>query len=87
MAVTWTYLPPICEITSAYSFSAPTATTVPEVAFEVSPAELAEHAEQIRLPARAIPARAAARRAGMSFLLRTRASREKAIRAATVAYC
>ena len=44
MAVTRTYLPPICEITFAYSFSAPTATTTPVVAVAVSLAPLAEQA-------------------------------------------
>ena len=29
MALTWTYLPPTCAMTSAYSFSAPTATILP----------------------------------------------------------
>ena len=29
MALTWTYLPPTCARTSAYSFSAPTATILP----------------------------------------------------------
>src|SRR5271157_4936721 len=29
MALTWTYLPPTCWMTSAYSFSAPTATILP----------------------------------------------------------
>src|SRR5271165_4387626 len=29
MALTWTYLPPTCDRTSAYSFSAPTATILP----------------------------------------------------------
>jgi len=40
IALTSTYLPPICEMTFAYSFSAPTAETTPEV----FPAELAEQA-------------------------------------------
>src|SRR5215469_1267957 len=39
MAVTWTYLPPICWITFAYSFSAPTAWML---AVPVLPAAVAE---------------------------------------------
>src|ERR1700733_4065161 len=61
-AVTRTYFPPIWEITSAYSFSAPTATTVPVVAVAVLVAELAEQAAASSLAAAATAGSAAARR-------------------------
>src|SRR6516225_3931428 len=41
MALAWTYLPPTCWITSAYSFSAPTATIFPD---ELAPLALPEQA-------------------------------------------
>src|SRR6516164_9374661 len=41
MALAWTYWPPICWITSAYSFSAPTATIFPD---ELAPLALPEQA-------------------------------------------
>ena len=56
MAVTWTYFPPTCWMTFAYSFSAPTANTRPPG----SPSPNAKDAEQ-PLTSSARPAAAAAR--------------------------
>ena len=80
MAVTRTYLPPICEITFAYSFSAPTATTVPVFAVAVLVAELAEQAAASRLAAAVARAAVATRRRVMTLhecsgQLRTRSGR------------
>ena len=54
MALAWTYFPPTCAMTSAYWFSAPTATIVPSV-------EVISSAKEDEQPAasRAAPARAA----------------------------
>ena len=68
-AVTRTYRPPICEITFAYSFSAPTATTVPVVAVAVLVAELAEQAAASRLRAPIAAAAVVARRRDMVLQL------------------
>src|ERR1700729_409828 len=69
MAVTRTYLPPICEITFAYSFSAPTAVTAPVVAVAVSLAPLEEQAAA--RPVTAVRAMAMSiRRPGMRRLLK-----------------
>jgi hypothetical protein len=51
IALTVTYFPPICEMTFAYSFSAPTARMTPGLV----PAELAEQAVASR-PAAALKA-------------------------------
>src|SRR5690349_25022917 len=67
MAVTRTYLPPIWEITFAYWFSAPTATTVPVLAVAVLVAELAEQAAASRLTAAVAAAAASARRGDMTL--------------------
>src|ERR1700728_3813563 len=67
MAVTRTYLPPTCDITLAYSFSAPTATTTPDLAVAVAGRRPAEQAAS-RVPATARVRAAAIRRTGMRRL-------------------
>jgi hypothetical protein len=75
-AVTRTYFPPICAMTLAYSFSAPTATTVPVLAEAVLVAELAVQAAVSRLTAAAAAtsAAAAAARRGAARVCRAAAA-------------
>ena len=56
MALAWTYFPPTCAMTSAYSFSAPTAMIVPLAAVVSSAREDEQPAASRAAPARAASA-------------------------------
>src|SRR6516165_12586121 len=56
MALAWTYFPPTCWMTSAYSFSAPTATILPSAVVVSSAKEDEQPAASRAAPARAASA-------------------------------
>ena len=59
MALAWTYFPPTCAMTSAYSLSAPTAMMVPFAGAVPSAREDEQPAASRAAPARAAHARMA----------------------------
>src|SRR5262249_11847434 len=66
MALTWTYFPPTCWMTSAYWLSAPTAMIVPSGAFVSSAKEGEQPAASRAAPARAASAASLLQRYGMA---------------------